>query len=128
MKTFKDFLVESSGLYPIEEHPLKRKRRLNSDYNHLMTIDASHFKHQFEQENDEQLDWNPKRLQNLRNLHAQGVKIDDHPIVGFDARGRLSVGDGRHRISHAAELGMKIIVAIHKDDIDAFKKKFQEQH
>ena len=117
-------MSESSNLYPIEEHPLKRNRRLNSDYNHLMTINAGDFKRQFERENGEPLDWNQKRLQHLRNLHVQGVKIDDHPIVALDARGHLAVGDGRHRITHAAELGMNITVAVHNDDIDKFKEKF----
>ncbi len=38
--------------------------------------------------------------------------MNDHPKVHVDHLGRVDVGDGRHRISVAADLGHDIEVAV----------------
>lgn len=113
--------VWSNDLYPIKEGPLQKKRREYGGYQ-LMTIDAQKFKNKFEQQHGEPLNWNKHRLERLRELYHEGVKIDDHPLVGIDHFNRVGVTDGRHRITHAAELGKKIRVAIHPDDIEKMRE------
>ena len=87
-----------------------------------MTIDAQKFKDKFEQQHDEPLNWNQHRLERLRELYHDGVKINDHPLVGINHFNKVDVTDGRHRITHAAELGKKIQVAIHPDDVDKMRE------
>ena len=58
----------------------------------------------------------------LRELYHDGVKINDHPLVGINHFNKVGVTDGRHRITHAAELGKKIQVAIHPDDIEKMRE------
>lgn len=113
--------IESDDLYPIKEGPLQKKRREYGGYQ-LMTIDAQKFKNKFEQQHSEPLNWNKHRLERLRELYHDGAKIDDHPLVGIDHFNRVAVTDGRHRITHAAELGKKIRVAIHPDDIEKMRE------
>ena len=113
--------VRSNDLYPIKEGPLQKKRREYGGYQ-LMTIDAQKFKNKFEQQHGEPLNWNKHRLERLRELYHDGVKIDDHPLVGINHFNKVDVTDGRHRITHAAELGKKIQVAIHPDDIEKMRE------
>lgn len=113
--------IESDDLYPIKEGPLQKKRREYGGYQ-LMTIDAQKFKNKFEQQHGEPLNWNKHRLERLRELYHDGVKIDDHPLVGINHFNKVDVTDGRHRITHAAELGKKIRVAIHPDDIEKMRE------
>ena len=113
--------VRSNDLYPIKEGPLQKKRREYGGYQ-LMTIDAQKFKDKFEQQHNEPLNWNRHRLERLRELHHDGVKINDHPLVGINHFNKVDVTDGRHRITHAAELGKKIQVAIHPDDIEKMRE------
>ena len=113
--------VRSNDLYPIKEGPLQKKRREYGGYQ-LMTIDAQKFKDKFEQQHNEPLNWNRHRLERLRELYHDGVKIDDHPLVGINHFNKVDVTDGRHRITHAAELGKKIQVAIHPDDIEQMRE------
>ena len=113
--------VRSNDLYPIEEGPLQKRRRETGGYQ-LMTIDAQKFKDKFEQQHNEPLNWNRHRLERLRELHHDGVKINDHPLVGINHFNKVDVTDGRHRITHAAELGKKIQVAIHPDDIEKMRE------
>ena len=113
--------TESSDLYPIEEGPLQKKRRETGGYQ-LMTIDAQKFKNKFEQQHSEPLNWNQHRLERLRELYHDGVKINDHPLVGINHLNKVDVTDGRHRITHAAELGKNIQVAIHPDDIQKMRE------
>ena len=82
--------TESSDLYPIEEVPLQKKRRKIGGYQ-LMTIDAQKFKDKFEQQHDEPLNWNQHRLERLRELYHDGVKIDDHPLVGINHFNKVDV-------------------------------------
>lgn len=113
--------VRSNDLYPIKEGPLQKKRRETGGYQ-LMTIDAQKFKDKFEQQHNEPLNWNQHRLERLRELYHDGVKINDHPLVGINHLNKVDVTDGRHRITHAAELGKKIQVAIHPDDIEKMRE------
>ena len=69
--------VRANGLYPIKEGPLQKKRREYGGYQ-LMTIDAQKFKNKFEQQHGKPLNWNKHRLERLRELYHEGVKIDDH--------------------------------------------------
>ena len=104
-----------SNLYPIKESDAHIKWRENSG-GILIRVNAKKFKEVFEQHNQEPLPWNPSRLQNLRNLVSSGIKINAHPRVGLDAMENLSVGDGRHRISHAAERDEDIEVEVEPSD------------
>jgi len=113
--------VRANDLYPIKEGPLQKKRREYGGYQ-LMTIDAQKFKNKFEQQHGEPLNWNQHRLERLRELYHDGVKINDHPLVGINHFNKVDVTDGRHRITHAAELGKKIQVAIHPDDVDKMRE------
>ena len=121
MFSFKDYIAEAANLYPIKEDEPHKRRRLNSDYNTLVTVDAKKFKDKFEKDHDEPLNWKEARLVNLRKLVAAGTYINDHPIASME-RDKVNVGDGRHRISHAAELGMKIKIAVPKEDQHKFKE------
>lgn len=122
MRSFKEYLTEASNLYPIKEDEPHKRRRLNSDYNTLITVDAKKFKRKYELDHDEPLNWKEARLVNLRKLVSAGTQINDHPIASMSERGQVNVGDGRHRISHAAELGMKIKIAVPKEDQHKFKE------
>ena len=113
--------VRSNDLYPIKEGPLQKKRREYGGYQ-LMTIDAQKFKDKFERQHNEPLNWNQHRLERLRELYHDGIKINDHPLVGINHFNKVDVTDGRHRITHAAELGKKIQVAIHPDDIEKMRE------
>ena len=124
MITFKSFLSESAE-YPIEETPVRKQYRVRGGLTKTVSVDAGKFKKVFEKDNEEKLDWNAKRIENLRNLRQHDVKINAYPEVGIDAHGRLAVNDGRHRISHAAELGMKIKVAVRPEDLSGLKEKLQ---
>lgn len=124
MITFKTFIAEAVS-YPIKETPLRKKMRLNHELTKVITVDAKKFKEVFEKDNNEKLDWNPRRLEALRDLRQQDVQINAYPEVGIDAYGRLAVNDGRHRISHAAELGMKIKVATYPEDVAKVKAKLK---
>ena len=108
-------------MYPIEEGPLQKRRREIGGYQ-LMAIDAKKFKDKFEHQHSEPLNWNEHRLDRLRELYRDGVKINDHPLVGINHLNKVDVTDGRHRITHAAELGKNIQVAIHPDDIDKMRE------
>lgn len=125
MITFKEYLLESASLYPISETPAKKQFRKRAGLTKLITVDAKKFKDQYEKDHGEPLNWNNKRLENLRKLHSEGIHIDAHPEIGQDVHGKLSVGDGRHRISHAAELGMKIKVAVNPEDSEKIKDKIK---
>lgn len=122
MKSFRQFLAESED-YPISETPERKKRRETGGYNTLVRIDAKKFKEHFEKTHNEPLDWNQRRLDNLRKLGHSSTRIDAHPEIGSDSFGKVTVDDGRHRISHAAELGQHITVAVHDDHLKNFEKQ-----
>ena len=109
--------------YPIEESPARRKFRENCGITELVKVDAKKFKEKWEKDHSDTLPWNTKRLANLRELVSDGTSINAYPEVGVYPDGKLSVGDGRHRITHAAELGKNIMVAAYPEDAAELKQQ-----
>lgn len=110
-------------IYPIQETPSKKRFRENAELNSLVLVDANKLKDKFEEEHNESLSWNQSRLNALRDVVGNGSSIDSYPEVSLDHTGKISIGDGRHRISHAAELGKKIYIATRKEFSEAIKSK-----
>lgn len=113
--------------YPIQETDARKAYRERAGLTQKVTVDARAFKNAFEHDHQESLAWNPKRVDNLRELVNSGIKINAHPEVGIDAFGRLGVNDGRHRIAHAAEIGNTIDVVAHPDDVDKIRSRISKQ-
>lgn len=106
---------------PTDETEFERNRRLRAGFNNIVKIDANKFKSAFEEQEGDDLDWNPDRLENLRTLDKDW---DSYPRV-IVRKGHVGVEDGRHRISLAAERGEKVDVAVYDDsDMDELKKYF----
>lgn len=100
-----------------KESDSNRARRLRMGMTKIKEIDAAEFKRKWEeQERDTperesiKLDWNPDRLKTALERNED----DDYPKVSI-TKDRVDVGDGRHRISAAAEKGQKINVATYED-------------
>lgn len=104
--TFGEFLREMVE-FPVHETPHQKAIRINRKYTKIVRIDAAKFKERFESEQGQKLDWNPGRLDRLKDLES----VDSYPQVFIDWAGRVDVLDGRHRIATAAAKGMSIKVA-----------------
>jgi hypothetical protein len=104
----------AEGVLPIVETAAKKAMRKGAGYKTITEVDANAFKRAFEADNNEDLAWNPWRLDRLRNVEGP---IDAYPFVGVTGRGKdglgtVGVDDGRHRLALAAERGLRIPVAV----------------
>ena len=113
--------------YPIKETDTRKAYRERAGLTDKISVDAALFKRAFEHDHKEPLDWNPKRLDNLRSLVDSGTHINAHPEVGMHDDGRIGVNDGRHRISHAAELGRMIDVVASPEDTQKIQDRLKRQ-
>lgn len=93
----------------VRETPLKKRYRLSCGLTDIYSVDGAAFKNRWEKTHPtETLDWSPARLDNLKDLWV----LDAYPQVSYSDVNGLDVGDGRHRITLAANRGCRIEIAV----------------
>jgi hypothetical protein len=83
-------------------------------YDTKIEVDARALRNAFESDNGEQLAWSQDKLDAVRS----GKKSTGNIEVAINAKGKIGVNDGRHRIAAAADNGERVSIFTSKDDAE----------
>lgn len=110
MQSFYQFITEAA-VFPVKEDRFNKQLRTRRGFKVIMRLDAAKLWARYAQDNPTFTRLTPAKLDHIRELFDSGVVFDAYPLVTF-FDGRVSIGDGRHRVFVAAEHHMSIEVGI----------------